>query len=88
MKQKAFLKRLSENETNHYEYSTDGNVGFVNIWKHKNKIILTWEEFPPDCAFNEIAYTRDERHVFNDVEELFVFLNTQKISCKHFEATD
>lgn len=57
----------------------------VELWKHDGQFILTWEEAPDGAQFDESRYTKDERHVFSQLEEVFVFLEQHNLSLDQFE---
>ncbi|MDX1963970.1 MAG: hypothetical protein SFX18_12515 [Pirellulales bacterium] len=70
----TFVKRLEEGKSNNLTYSRDGNDGLVTVWKHEELLILTWEECPKGKQYDESAYTRDERHLFERFSDLEAFL--------------
>ena len=76
----TFEGRLRAGKANNHIYSRNGMDGLVSVWMHDSKFILTWEECPKGCQFDESTYTRDDRVVFNSFPELMAFLLDQKLS--------
>lgn len=74
MTRETFLRRLDAGKGNSYLYEAPGAEGMVSVWKHEGRYVLTWEECPPGGQYDESGYTRDERHLFDDAEDLLAFL--------------
>ncbi len=85
MKIEIFQQRLRLGKGVHRNYRTDGKTGIVSIWRHEDKFVLTWEEFPSGEVYNKQNYTRDEVHHFNDIEEVLEFLRINKVNPRGFE---
>ncbi len=80
----TFLRRLKDGKSNNFIYSHSGQDGMVAIWKFENSLILTWEECPAGNQYDESSYTRDERHVFANTEDLLRFLETNGVKIETF----
>lgn len=44
MKKEFFLLRLEAGKACHFKYNLKGIAGLINVWKHNDSFILTWEE--------------------------------------------
>ena len=82
---KTFVERIIQNKANNYLYYRPDREGLVVVWKYNGKLILTWEECRPGDQFNEHLYTRDERYVFQEINELLDFLTAKGLGPKDFE---
>lgn len=80
----TFIDRINNGKSNGLTYTDDGKQGLVSVWKHDALLVLTWEECPTGCQYDEATYTRDERHTFGTVEELLTFLRNNKLSIESF----
>ena len=65
-------------------YASDGKEGLVNIWKHANCYILTWEECPAGEQYDESMNTRDERHEFPTIEAVLAYLEQAGVPLSQF----
>lgn len=74
MKQETFIHRLVSGRVKNLTYSANGKEGLISVWLHDGAYVLTWEECPRGEQHDESTYTRDERHVFSDVDCLLEFL--------------
>lgn len=84
MKYETFIQRVESGKSNSLTYSADNIEGLINVWKHSNKYIVTWEECPPGEQFDESQYTRDERREFNTLEQALEYLRTSGIELESF----
>jgi hypothetical protein len=80
----TFTKRLDEGKANNFTYFHDGREGLVTVWKHAQSVILTWEECPAGEQYDESAYTRDERKVFESMNDLLAFLVANNLQLELF----
>ncbi len=81
-----FEKRLLTGKTNHLLYSKHGKDGLVAVWIHESHIILTWEECPKGCQYDESTYTRNERHSFETIHKLIIFLAQNDLNINLFSS--
>ena len=85
MKIETFQQRLQSGKGVSHTYQADGKTGVVGIWRHEDKFVLTWEEFPEGEFYNEQNYTRDEVHHFKNVEAVLEFLKENKVNPRVFK---
>ena len=85
MRIETFQQRLQSGKAVNHNYQLDGRTGIIDIWRHEDKFVLTWEEFAEGQFYNEQNYLRDEVHHFKDVEEIFHFLKTNKVNPTAFK---
>lgn len=81
-------RRLMQGRSASIAYESGNKRGAIAIWRHEGAIILTWEEWEEAADrgyYNEHAYTRDERHVFADVEAACDFLRGRGMDPARFE---
>ena len=76
MTEEMFINFLNRHQALGYNYKRDGLAGLINVWYHKDKFILTWEECKDGDQFNESNYTRDERHEFSYAIDVTLYLRT------------
>jgi len=74
MTSEGFLRRLHAGKAVNCTYRQGELSGLVAAWPHGDGFVLTWEECQEGDQYNEHAYTRDERHVFNTAEEVLAFV--------------
>ena len=79
-----FARRLEGGEANHLIYRRDEYDGLVSIWMCEGSFILTWEECPIGEQYDESTYSRDERHVFANIEEVLAFLTRNGLKAESF----
>lgn len=84
MRKDTFLQRIKNGRANNLVYSTHEKEGLISAWMYQDKIILTWEECRPGDQYNESSFTKDERHVFNNTEDLVQFLESRDINIEEF----
>ena len=75
MSSETYRKRLEAGRCNNLLYTGGEREGLVSVWKHQETFVLTWEECPKGGQYDESSYTRDQRHVFASVDEVFRFLD-------------
>lgn len=80
----TFARRLEDGESNHLIYRRDEYDGLVSIWMYEGSFILTWEECPIGEQYDESTYSRDERHVFLNIEEVLGFLTRNGLKAESF----
>jgi hypothetical protein len=74
MTPEGFLRRLGAGKVVNCVYRRDGLSGLISAWPHGGGFVLTWEECRNGDQYNEHAYTRDERHVFEKAEDVLAFV--------------
>lgn len=84
MTKEGFLKRLEDKKVNNYLYTNNQVEGIVAVWKYKDKYILTWEECHFGEQYNENRYTKDQKHIFEDFDQLIDFLEKNNLQIKDF----
>lgn len=86
MPKTSLSARLAAGKASYYLYHTEALAGLVSVWKHEDRIVLTWEECPPGEQYDESRYTRDERYVFRSDTELLAFLSDHGLRPEEFSA--
>jgi hypothetical protein len=84
MEIETFINRIKNQLVNNLIYQASYLEGLISVWKNQNSIILTWEECPIGEQYNEHLYTRDDRHVFETIDELFKFLTANNVDANSF----
>ena len=84
MTRETFRKRLESGKSNHSIFEAPGREGVVTVWIHQGSYVLTWEECPPGEQYNEHLYTRDERHLFETLDDLLAFLDRRGLPLDQF----
>lgn len=84
MQIETFIARIESGKSCSHLYKRDGKESMINVWKHLQSYILTWEECLPGKQYDESEYTRDERKEFASVELLIDFLKEQGIDPESF----
>lgn len=84
MSPETFRKRLEGGKCNNHLYTAGDREGLVSIWKHQGRYVLTWEECPKGGQYNESSYTRDDRHLFADIDEVLSFLAENGLGVEAF----
>lgn len=80
-----FTKKIEKGDSTHWHYTGSKLEGLVSIWFNEGKVILTWEESPVGQVDDESTYTKDEHHQFNDLKELFEFMDANKLEVEKFK---
>jgi hypothetical protein len=84
MKLQTFTSRLEAGKSNSLIYSADGKEGLIEVWKHMDSYIVTWEECPPGKQYDESEYTRDDRQVFSSLGQVLDYLRHHGIDPERF----
>ena len=84
MRLEAFIKRLLSGKVCSFTYITEGLEGGVEVHRHEDVFVLTWEEFPIGGFFDESRYTRDEVHRFASIDEVLAFLGSAGLDVTRF----
>ena len=74
MTPEGFLKRLRAGAVVNCTYRTGELAGLISCWAHAERYVLTWEECRHGEQYNENAYSRDERQLFDSAEEVLAFV--------------
>lgn len=74
MSSEGFLRRLRTGKVVNCTYRRDELSGLISAWPHGGGFVLTWEECRDGDQYDEHAYTRDERHVFETAEDVLTFV--------------
>lgn len=80
----TFIKRLEEDEANNLVYRRGECEGLISVWKFEGSFILTWEECLTGEQYDESTYSRDERHVFPNIDEVLAFLTRSGLKVESF----
>jgi hypothetical protein len=52
----------------------DGLAGMVEVWRHGDRYVMTWEECEDGQQFNENEYTKDFRQEFDSPAHVVRYL--------------
>ncbi|MEZ6049414.1 MAG: hypothetical protein R3C11_28305 [Planctomycetaceae bacterium] len=85
MDDKKFIDSINNLHVLSQDYRNEPLVGLIQIWKHADKIVLTWEECKDGNQRNEYLYTRDVHMKFEDTNELFEYLKDNGLSVENFD---
>ena len=80
----GLLRRLEDGRVANHRYVQGVLRGLVSAWRHQGRFVLTWEECRDGNQHDEYAYTRDERHLFANAEELVAFVEQRGLAAEDF----
>ena len=80
----GLLRRLEDGWVANHRYAQGVLRGMVSAWRHQGRFVLTWEECRDGDQLDEYAYTRDERHLFANAEELVAFVEQHGLAAEDF----
>jgi hypothetical protein len=84
MTTEEFLRRLGAGKVVNCTYQRGELTGLISAWAHKGQFILTWEECKAGRQYDEHAFTRDERHVFDTAEKVLAFVERSAFPVSEF----
>jgi hypothetical protein len=84
MLEATMRKRMSLGKAIQYRYHDGDRVGLVNVWRHEDRFVLTWEECLEGDQANESNYLKDDRHRFQTVDEVVDFLKRHDLPIEKF----
>lgn len=84
MSPETFRRRLEDGRCNNRLYTAEDREELVSVWKHQGGYVLTWEECPKGGQYDESSYTRDDRHLFPTIDEVFFFLAENGLDVETF----
>ena len=74
MSSDGFLRRLKTGKVVNCIYRQGELSGLISTWAYGGSFIITWEECRHGDQYNENAYAKDDRHIFETAEEVLAFV--------------
>ncbi len=84
MTEETFRGFLSRHHAVFMKYKNEDRAGLVNVWFYDSNFILSWEECRDGDQLNESNYSRDELHIFPDIDSVIKYISAVDLGIEQF----